>query len=490
MLNIFKVFADSTPSTLTTLETIILPKMNQITADVVIIGAGLSGLQAAVDIQAAGFTCLVLEALDRVGGKTLSVKASSKQGGVIDSGAMWVNDSNQSEIWKLFEKYNLGTVVQRATGTSFRQAEDGSTIAHPYHKEVSDGNEERAHEMGRIYKALQEVVEASDLEHPETSACAQRLDTITFDEFLREAGPNIGVAIASVASAALLGVEAHEVSALFMVNYIKSGFGIRVITSDEKDGAQYIRARRGMQAISEGLASELTPGSLHLSTVVKSIQQVEDGIYELHSTTNTVFKAKHVVVSIPTSLYHTIQFTPPLPEKKQKLGESTTLGHFSKVSLVFEKPWWLTADLSGVMTSYKGPISFTRDTSAPEDDQWSITCFLVGDMGRVWSKSSSEERRAAVLEQFNSVFSTATTVPKPIAVHEKIWSEDPYFLGAPSPVMGPGVLTSLGSDALRAPVGNIHFIGTETSIVWKGYMDGAVRSGQRGAEEVIRSLRV
>ncbi|KAI0130921.1 putative amine oxidase [Daldinia grandis] len=463
-------------------------KMEYITADVVIVGAGLSGLQAAADIQAAGFTCLVLEATDRVGGKTLSIKSSYKKAGINDAGATWVNDSNQSEIWKLFKKYNVGAVVQRATGTSFQQAEDGSTISHPYHKETSGQDTDRANELRRIYGAIHEAVETSDLEHPETSACAQRLDTMTFADFCQEAGPNIGSGIASVATTALLGVEASDVSALFMVNYIKSGYGIRVISSDEKDGAQYIRARRGMQAISEGLASELSRDSIHLNTVVKFIEEKDDGLYDIHST-RKVFKAKNVVVSVPTSLYHTIQFTPPLPESKQKLGESTALGYFSKVALVFEEPWWHTAGLSGVMTSYKGPVSFTRDTSVPEDDQWSITCFIVGNMGRAWNKHSEAERREAVLEQFNSVFSTATAVPKPIAIHERIWSEEPYFLGAPSPVMGPGVLTSLGSDVLRAAVGNIHFVGTETSVVWKGYMDGAVRSGQRGAEEVILSLR-
>lgn len=216
---------------------------------------------------------------------------------------------------------------------------------------------------------------------------------------------------------------------------------------------------------------------------------MQDGSYEVKSTAGIVFQAKHVVVSIPTSLYGTVEFTPPLPEKKHKLGESTTLGYFSKVVLVFDQPWWHAADLSGVMTSHKGPISFTRDTSAPEDDQWSITCFLVGDTGRSWSALSEAERREAVLEHFNGVFSTLVSVPKPIAIHEKIWTEDPYFLGAPCPVMPPGVLTSLGSDVLREPVGNMHFIGTETSVIWKGYMDGAVRSGQRGAEEVIASLR-
>lgn len=106
-------------------------------SDVLVIGAGLSGLQAAVKIHGAGFSCLVLEAADRVGGKTVSIKSSSKPAGVNDLGATWVNDTNQSEIWKLFEKYNLGAVVQRATGTSFRQSEDGTTVAHPYHRESS-----------------------------------------------------------------------------------------------------------------------------------------------------------------------------------------------------------------------------------------------------------------------------------------------------------------------------------------------------------------
>ncbi|OTA85280.1 hypothetical protein M434DRAFT_36162 [Hypoxylon sp. CO27-5] len=457
--------------------------------DVIVVGAGLSGLQAAVNIQAAGFSCLVLEANDRVGGKTLSIKSSSKPAGVNDVGAAWVNDTNQAEIWKLFEKYNVGPVIQRATGTSFRQSEDGSVVTHPYHKESSGVDESRVDEMRRLYGAVHQAIEASNLEHPEKGPDAQKLDSITLAEFCQEVAPNIGVSIASALTGSLLGVEPQEVSALYIFNYMKSGSGLKSIISDEKDGAQYIRARHGMQTISEGLARELTPGSLHLNTVVKCIQKKDDGSYEVHSASGAAFAAKHVVVSIPTSLYRTIEFAPPLPEKKRKLGESTALGYYTKVVLVFDKPWWREADLSGVMTSFKGPISFTRDTSVPEDDQWSISCFVVGEFGRDWNKSSVKDRREAVLGQFKSVFSTVTTALEPIAIHEKIWSEEPYFLGAPSPVMGPGVLTSLGSDVLREPVGNIHFVGTETSVIWKGYMDGAVRSGQRGAEEVIAGLQ-
>lgn len=105
------------------------------TADVVVIGAGLSGLQTAVNIQAAGYSCIVLEAIDRVGGKVLSIKSSSNSTGVNDEGAAWVNDSNQSEIWKLFEKYNVGALVQRVTGLSFQEAANGSVEAHPYDKD-------------------------------------------------------------------------------------------------------------------------------------------------------------------------------------------------------------------------------------------------------------------------------------------------------------------------------------------------------------------
>ncbi|KAI1389088.1 putative amine oxidase [Hypoxylon trugodes] len=463
--------------------------MSNKTADVIVVGAGLSGLQTAVRIQAAGFSCLVLEANDRVGGKTLSIKSSSKPAGANDIGAAWVNDTNQSEIWKLFEKYNLGAEIQRTFGTSFRQAPDGSTVAHPYDDESSGQGGYIDEELLRVYMAVHEAVEASDLEHPEASPQAQKLDSITLAEFCQEVGPNIGAVAASAVTAALLGVEADEVSALFIINYIKSGRGLKVITSDKKDGGQYIRARRGMQTISKGLAGELAQDSLHLNTVVRSVHQKDDQSYEVETTAGTAFTAKHIIISVPTSLYGSIEFTPPLPEKKRKLGESTTLGYYSKVVLVFDKPWWHATDLSGVMTSYKGPISFTRDTSAPEDDQWSISCFVVGEMGRVWNKLSEAERREAILEQFNSVFSTAVTVPQPIAIHEQRWSEQPYFLGAPSPIMAPGVLTSLGSYVLREPVGNIHFVGTETSIVWKGYMDGAIRSGQRGADEVIARLR-
>lgn len=155
---------------------------------------------------------------------------------------------------------------------------------------------------------------------------------------------------------------------------------------------------------------------------------------------------------------------------------------------MFDSPWWREAGLSGVFTSPNGPIVFTRDTCVPEDEQYSITCFHVGEPGRKWSALPAQERQDSVLKQFNAAFSGVVDhIPKPISIVEKEWTKDHWFQGAPNPVMLPGTMTGAGKS-IRAPFKNIHFIGTETAFVWKGYLEGAVRSGDRGAKEVIKAL--
>jgi monoamine oxidase len=84
--------------------------------------------------------------------------------------------------------------------------------------------------------------------------------------------------------------------------------------------------------------------------------------------------------------------------------------------------------------------------------------------------------------------SVVETVPEPINIIEQEWVKHEWFLGAPSPVMPPGVLASEAGRALCDPYQNVHFVGTETSDVWEGYMEGAVRTGERGAAEVTAKL--
>lgn len=196
---------------------------------------------------------------------------------------------------------------------------------------------------------------------------------------------------------------------------------------------------------------------------------------------------------MPTSLYHMIDFVPALPPPKRQLAETTLMGFFAKVVLVYERPWWRDLDWSGTFSSVKGPIGFTRDTCVEEDRQYSITCFMVGDIGRIWSKFPQPVRKGRVLNQFHGaaarILKDPSIIPAPINIIEQDWSKEPWIRGNPNPVMPPGLMTSEAGKSIAAPVGDIHFVGTETAVVWKGYMEGAVRSGVRGAAEVIGMLQ-
>lgn len=243
-----------------------------------------------------------------------------------------------------------------------------------------------------------------------------------------------------------------------------------------------------MQSISNCLAQELLPGSLQLASPVHAIQQSSSGCIVRTSSSAAAIRCRKVILSVPTTLYPSISFDPPLPAAKQALADNSILGYYSKMIFVWDSPWWRDQGFSGDLHSVSGPVSLARDTSIEADQQWSITCFMVGGPGRSWSKLSKRQRQKAVWDQLREAFvSAGAQVQDPANVLEFEWSKQQYCLGGPTPVYGLNDLSMFG-PALTLHFHNIHFIGTETSPVWKGYMEGAIRSGQRGAEEVMACL--
>jgi monoamine oxidase len=188
--------------------------------------------------------------------------------------------------------------------------------------------------------------------------------------------------------------------------------------SDQKNGGQYLRIAQGTQSFSKGLASELPPESLILNSPVQQISQ-HPGSVRVVSARGT-FEASRVIVSVPTPLYKEITFEPALPLEKLQLADATRLGDYCKMIVFYKKPWWRDAGLCGLAQSSNGPFAVTRDSSVDADGHYSLTCFVVGQPAREWMVKSAEERKKAVLEQLERLYSVFAKVEEPVEVVEQM----------------------------------------------------------------------
>ncbi|RDA88399.1 hypothetical protein CP532_5638 [Ophiocordyceps camponoti-leonardi (nom. inval.)] len=461
--------------------------MAELKVQVLIVGAGLSGLCAAKEIHDADLSYVVLEAMDHVGGKTLSLPVN-ESGAVVDMGAAWINDTSQSEIYRLAKEFGFDLVQQRTGGINLHKDANGELHRIPYGK-IAKLEPEQLSQIDQVLSAIAGYAEHCNTEDPSKGPEATLIDAMNVQEFIDKKFGKEASFLAPYITRHLLGVEPHEVSALFLLDIFKRGTGLENVLSDFKDGGQYLRNRQGNQAFCTRLAEKLKPDSVKVSTAVESITQSSNDCI-IKASDGRTYHARKVIVSVPAALQHTIKFDPDLPPARKQLGQGSTFGFYSKTVLVYEAPWWHAADLSGEYSADTGPISFTRDTCIPEDGQYSITCFHAGDSGREWSRLSAEERKRAVLENFNAAFSKVVpNVPQPINIVEKDWLKDPWALGGPGPVLKPGVLTSDAGKRICEPFDNVYFVGTETAPVWRGYMDGAVRSGIRGGRDIIAAMK-
>lgn len=207
------------------------------------------------------------------------------------------------------------------------------------------------------------------------------------------------------------------------------------------------------------------------------------------TTTGKAFTASKVIVSIPSTLFRDLTFHPQLPARLKEITDNTSLGHYNKVIICYDRPWWKDLGYNGVFFSYIGPVSLGRDSSIPEKRLYALTCFVNGKPGEEWSKLRPHDRRRSVLEQLANVYNVGpdSELWRPIEIFDQIWQHEQYSRGALAPIPALGHYTTF-ADIYGKPVGNIHFVGTEYSNHWKGYMEGALTSGDIGAQEVIQAL--
>lgn len=245
----------------------------------------------------------------------------------------------------------------------------------------------------------------------------------------------------------------------------------------------------GTQSVANGIADLIGHSKIYLSSPVSSIEDKKTHTI-VSTTTGKQFKAKKVIVSLPSTMLKELNFTPALPAAVQEVTNNTKLGHYNKAIVFYEKPWWRDLGYNGFMMSFKGPACVVRDTSIDEAGIFGFTCFVNGKEGEKWSKLRPHERRKVILDQLAEAYGVGpdSIAHKPVEFFDQIWKHETYSRGALAPVTKIGHLTKF-ADVYGKPVGNVHFVGTEYSSNWKGYLEGALTSGESGAKEVIEAIR-
>ena len=456
-------------------------------ADVVVVGAGLAGLIAARRLRRAGHSVVVLEARDRVGGRVWNGELG--KGRVSERGATFVGPT-QNHLIALASELEVATFRVYDTGRDVYVAgADRLTYSDAGPFGTAPPDPTIAAELAKIVLAIDAQSKTVPVAAPWTAPGAESLDGQTLAGYLTAQGasPRL-LELTSAATRAIFGAEPRELSLLFTLFYIAASGDARHPGTFQRNfntrgGAQQDRFVGGSQRIPLKLAEQIK-ASVFLNCPVRSIAHHRSGV-RVVSDGGTV-NARRVIVAVPPALAGRIAYAPALPFQRDQLTQRYGQGTLTKVAAIYDRPFWREAGYTGALVSTGAPVSVSYDDSPTDGSLGIVAGFVGADNARRYAAMRAADRRRAVLAQLEHAFQTSEA-RRPTGFLETSWAGEEWTRGCPVGIPAVGSLVSHG-PRLREPVGRIHWAGTETATYWNGYMDGAVSSGRRAADEVGAEL--
>ena len=448
-------------------------------ADVCVIGAGLAGLTAARDLVAAGTDVVVLEARSRVGGRTLNEAVGPADDQVVELGAQWIGPT-QDRLAALAASVGVGTYPTHGEGENLFEHEGR---LRRYRGTIPRINPLVLAEVGVAMARLNRMARSVPPEAPWTAARAAAWDEQTFASWLRRNVRSSGAReLLCMAIEGVWAADAADPSLLHVLFYVRAAGSLELLT-DTAGGAQQDRFVGGSQRLSLRMAEALGDRVV-LDAPVRRVDASAGEVVVSYDGGGAV-RCRRVVCAVPPPLAGRIVWAPAMPEQRDGLTQRMAMGSVVKCMAVFDEPFWRADGLSGQATSSAGPAKVFFDNSPPGGRPGVLLAFLEGREARIAARMPLEQRREVVLGGLARLFGPRAASPERYV--DQPWALEEFSRGCYGAYLPPGGWTGYGA-ALRRPVGPVHWAGAETATVWNGYMDGAVRSGERAAAEVLAAL--
>jgi monoamine oxidase len=446
-------------------------------SSIVVLGAGLAGLAAARRLVAGGHEVTVVEARDRVGGRTEGLVLTD--GTPLELGGQWLGEGH-TRMGELVGELGLSTFrTWNDEGQLLLDLQGKRSRLKPTKGAVPRMSPFALADLAQGLLRFGRLAARTDLERPWLTPDAEVLDGQTWETWIRRnLRTKAGRAYFHVACEAVWAAEASDVSLLHALFYTHSNADLDTLLAVDR-GAQQDRVTGGSVLVAEAMATALGERVV-LGRPVRRIEHGGNGVRVI-ARDGSQYGGDAAIVTLPPTLAGRLEYDPPLPSWRDQLTQRMPAGSVIKTYAVYPEPFWRRDGLNGQAASDTGPVKVTFDNSPPSGTPGVLMGFLEGNEARAWARRGQAERQAAVIGSFVRYFGQAAARPEQYI--ERDWMAEEFTRGCYGAHFAPGVWTSYG-EAWRAPVGRVHWAGAECASRWNGYMEGAVRSGEAAADAV------
>jgi len=441
--------------------------------DAIVVGAGYAGLAAGLALQKAGKNILVVEARNRCGGRILTEYFSDQD--YTDLGGQWIGPGHE-RMYQLAAEFGIETFHNYDSGKSTLLFNNklklykGLIPPLPLFALLS---------VDRAIRKINKLAKTIDLEHPYQSEQAAKWDAMSLQDWMNLQMKNeTARKMFAIATEAVFATDASTISFLHALFYIKSNNYFDYLMNVDK-GAQQDRIKGGAQSICIKMAEALGD-SMQYEKIVTHIQQDEEMVTV--SGNDFSYTATQCIVAVPPIVSTQISFTPSIPTAQWQLMNASFMGTVVKCYAVYPSPFWRKQFKNGLVAAPDELTSVVFDNSPFNGSKGILMGFSLAEKAKQLMQHDQATRKEMVKAGFIKMFG-----PEAANIEyytDKSFTEEPFTKGCYAGIFPPGILTQL-QTSLATPFQRIHWAGTETSDQFNGYMEGAVRSGERAAKAII-----